>query len=250
MIEVSMASKLAEHPAAQLFPLMIGPEFDALVTDIAEHGLREPIVRHEGLILDGRNRLRACERAEVKPRFVEWDGNGNPETFVVSKNLYRRHLDESQRSMIAARISTLKEGHRATASKDAVASSRSEAAELLNVSMSSIDRAKTVLKKGTSEEIKAVEEARATVFATAERIKARANSKKSRHPVHRRLHYANFNAEIERSIPIAKVMLFSFKSADLDGIDKPRASRDLAALKKIVSNLRSTIRRIENVIQR
>ena len=90
------------HPAAALFPLMEGPELEYLVADIRANGLREEIVLYEGLILDGRNRLRACELAGVPPRFVAWDGRGSPLAFVLSRNLHRRHLDESQRAIIAA----------------------------------------------------------------------------------------------------------------------------------------------------
>ena len=35
---------------------------------------------------------------------------GTPLTFVVSKNLLRRHLDESQRTVIAAKIATMAHG--------------------------------------------------------------------------------------------------------------------------------------------
>lgn len=91
------------HPAAALFPLMHGSELDLLVADIAQNGLREPIVLCGTLILDGRNRMHACELAKVQPRFVEWDGDGSPLAFVLSRNLHRRHLDESQRAIIAAR---------------------------------------------------------------------------------------------------------------------------------------------------
>lgn len=91
------------HPAATLFPLMEGAELEELVADIRAHGLREEIVLFEGLVLDGRNRLRACELAGEKPRFIAWDGVGSPLAFVLSRNLHRRHLAESQRAIVAAR---------------------------------------------------------------------------------------------------------------------------------------------------
>ena len=101
------ARALGVHPAAALFPLMKGPEFGLLVEDIDEHGLREPVVMHQGLVLDGRNRLRACEIAGKEPHFVEWDGVGSPVAFVLSRNLHRRHLNESQRAMIAAQAKAM-----------------------------------------------------------------------------------------------------------------------------------------------
>ncbi|HET6882661.1 MAG TPA: hypothetical protein VFI31_21010 [Pirellulales bacterium] len=95
------------HPAAALFPLMHGSELELLVEDIVKNGLREPIVLYQGLILDGRNRLHACELAQVEPRFIGWDGEGSPLAFVLSRNLHRRHLDESQRAVIAARAKVM-----------------------------------------------------------------------------------------------------------------------------------------------
>lgn len=98
---------LAVHPAAMLFPLLQGTEFGALVEDIEINGLREPIVLYQGVVLDGRNRLRACELAGVPPRFVEWDGVGSPLAFIVSRNLRRRHLNESQRSILGAQVKAM-----------------------------------------------------------------------------------------------------------------------------------------------
>ena len=89
------------HPAANLFPLMDGDEFAALLADIAEHGQRDAIVLHDGAILDGRNRYRACCELGVKPLTREWDGKGSPTAYVISENLYRRHLSSSQRAVVA-----------------------------------------------------------------------------------------------------------------------------------------------------
>ena len=57
----------AFHPLADMFPLMEGDEFNELVKDIRRNGLKQNIIVHEGKILDGRNRYRACLEAGVDP---------------------------------------------------------------------------------------------------------------------------------------------------------------------------------------
>lgn len=91
------------HPTAELFPLLEGIELDDLAEDIRQRGLIEPILTYNGAILDGRNRLTACEKVGVEPRFCEFTGD-DPEDEVISRNLRRRHLNESQRAMVAARL--------------------------------------------------------------------------------------------------------------------------------------------------
>ncbi len=95
------AVDLPAHPAADLFPMLGEDELLKLATDIRENGLHEPIVLHEGKVLDGRNRLAACKLAGVEPRFVTWAGSGSPTTWVLSRNLHRRHLTASQRAAVA-----------------------------------------------------------------------------------------------------------------------------------------------------
>jgi hypothetical protein len=89
------------HPACLLFPKLTGPALDELAADIKDRGLIEPIVLLNGQVLDGKNRLAACEIAKVKPRFVQWDDDGSPIEWVISTNLIRRHLTPSQRAAIA-----------------------------------------------------------------------------------------------------------------------------------------------------
>lgn len=89
------------HPACLLFPKLGNDELQALADDIRQNGLLHPIVTLDGQILDGRNRLEACRIARVKPRFVEWDGDGSPVAWAVAVNLVRRHLTASQRAVVA-----------------------------------------------------------------------------------------------------------------------------------------------------
>ena len=69
--------------------------------DALPRGLNEDIVLFGDTILDGRNRYRACLAVKVKPRFRSYEGN-NPLAYVISSNLAGRHLNESQRAMVAA----------------------------------------------------------------------------------------------------------------------------------------------------
>ncbi|MCH8999528.1 MAG: hypothetical protein IID48_14875 [Proteobacteria bacterium] len=158
-------SEWTTHPAATLFPLLEGSDFEALVTDIREHGLREAMwLDLDGRVLDGRNRLRACEAADVEPRFRRYEGD-DPLGFVLSLNLHRRHLNESQRAMVAARVATLGRGQR----QDRVDGSidLSTAGEFLNVSGGSIKRARVVQEHGGPELVQAVDQALVTVSDAA-----------------------------------------------------------------------------------
>jgi hypothetical protein len=92
------------HPLASLFPELPPEELAELARDIKERGQLEPIVLHQGLILDGRNRYRACQIAGVKPQTEEFNSKAtqrSPGQFVLSRNLKRRHLSLGQKAAIA-----------------------------------------------------------------------------------------------------------------------------------------------------
>lgn len=89
------------HPLCTLFPRMAGAEFDALVADIAANGLQNPIVLHDGMVLDGGNRYRACQVAGVEPQFIPFAG-GDIVRYVLSANLHRRHLAQGQAAAITS----------------------------------------------------------------------------------------------------------------------------------------------------
>ena len=81
-IVIADPSTLAVHPAAALFPMLEERELAELSKDIQSNGLLSPVVVRDGQILDGRNRLRACELAGVPPRFVEWPGTGSITSWI------------------------------------------------------------------------------------------------------------------------------------------------------------------------
>ncbi|KAB2846552.1 MAG: hypothetical protein F9K44_15135, partial [Hyphomicrobiaceae bacterium] len=115
---------LEYHPLANLFPLIEGRAFEDLVADVQANGIREPIILLDGKILDGRNRYRAGMEAALIARsatpdsvfahrwFEVYDTErlGDPLAWVLSKNLHRRHLNESQRAAVAAKLETLSHG--------------------------------------------------------------------------------------------------------------------------------------------
>lgn len=152
------------HPIADIFPLLEGEAFDALCRDVEEKGLMEPIWLYDDKILDGRNRWRACQETGTETRYRQYEGT-DPVGFVVSLNVQRRHLDESQRAMISARIATMERGDNQHAPIGAC--SQEEAAELLSVARRSVQRAAKVLDEGTPELIAAVDSGEIKVSAAA-----------------------------------------------------------------------------------
>jgi len=86
-------------------------------------------------------------------------GAGN----VRDGSLYRRHLNESQRAMIAGKIANMKVGHPEANSAN-LQNSVSSAATLMNVSERTVHHAKSVQEHGTRELVKAVEDGKIRRF--------------------------------------------------------------------------------------
>lgn len=155
------------HPYSELFPWIEGPAFDDLKADIAANGIREPIVFFENQILDGRNRYMAARDLGIDYPRTEYSGD-DPLGYVVSLNLRRRHLTEAQRSMVGARLAKLPQGVRADTAIAVSIPTQAEAAETLNVSIDSIQRARTVQERGSPDLVAAVDAGSVSVSAAAE----------------------------------------------------------------------------------
>lgn len=191
-----VSAGLPFHLLANLFPLIEGEDFGELVADIRANGIREEIVLLGEKILDGRNRYRAGIAAgliapgvfrdghgallpQFRPFLPEFDGE--PLAFVISRNLHRRHLSESQRALLASKLETYSHGGMRRAEPEptageqdanwhveAPAVTREQAAGIAKVSPRSVARARRVLDQGAPELVGKVERGEVSVSAAAD----------------------------------------------------------------------------------
>jgi len=102
------------HPAASVFPLLDGEEFDELVESVRKNGILHPVVVRStpdgDELIDGRNRLRAAEvvrtaghRCEVP--VTHWDNAmGNVSEWIWETNATRRQLTDDAVTLASAAI--------------------------------------------------------------------------------------------------------------------------------------------------
>lgn len=179
---------LPVHPAAEIFPMLSEAELTTLMEDIRERGQRVPILIYDGPegheILDGRNRREACRRLGIDEDYVDYaiyDGD-DPIREVVSHNIARRHLTDAQRASAAAKLANLSGPGRPpntipptippiggiTEAASAKPVSVATAAEMLNVSPRSVERARQVIQHGAPELVEALDRGDVSVSAAAE----------------------------------------------------------------------------------
>jgi hypothetical protein len=226
------------HPYAEIFPLIEGADFEALIADIKEHGLREAIWQLDGKILDGRNRFLACQKAKVTPKYRQFKGDdGAALAFVVSANVKRRHLNASQLSMAAGKIATLRDGQRA----DEVSGVSIEtAAQIIGASVGSTKRARQVLDHGSKALQKAVESGEVSVSKAANVVELPkpeqlAAAKAKPEPVEKWEPEENEDAQLEQAekeytASIDKVMAADDKLAAAH-VELKRQAAEIASLK-------------------
>ncbi len=174
------------HEAADIFPLMMGDDFDGLVNDIRDRGQMSPIELLDGEIIDGRNRYRACLEVPCEPDFCDVDGlpeaKDDPVAYVVSMNLHRRHLTPSQCAIASAKAEKASgtqgkaaKGRKKRKPKSVVENSpqqnggkaRDKAGEQFGISGKTHDAGVKVLDKGSAALVKAVESGEVSVSAAA-----------------------------------------------------------------------------------
>lgn len=161
------------HPIANIFPMMPAHELSVLADDIKQTGLQSEILLYENAILDGRNRYEACLLAGTEPEFKQYEGT-EPLQYIISLNLIRRHLNETQRAVIASKLANITHGGDRRSDQTAnlpFEISQPEAAEMLNVSERTIRTVKEIDRKAP-EYINKMESGEITANEAIKEIKA------------------------------------------------------------------------------
>lgn len=161
------------HPAADAFPLMEGDEFDALVADVKAHGFRHAVVLEadRDVLVDGRNRIRVGKKLGIDPPITRLGPKVDVLKYIVSTNVHRRHLTESQRAHVAAILATLTHGanqHTRKGGKLIDTPTQAAAAKLMGVSERLVRDARRVIDQGDDATIESVKNGRIKVSAAAD----------------------------------------------------------------------------------
>lgn len=146
---------MKQHPLSAAFPSMSDEDFATLKADIAANGQREPIIVHEGMVLDGWHRYRACTELGIKPQQFTFKEGADPVAFVLSNNLHRRHLTPSQRA--AAVVSCAEwapAGKPRNQTPGVRLATNEELAKSANVAPTTIKDAKAAHKAGLTDMVK------------------------------------------------------------------------------------------------
>lgn len=211
-----MPSKLEAHEYANLFPMMTTVELEALAADVKESGLLQPIVRYGGKILDGRNRVKACEMAGVTPTFTDYDGDdAGALSLVISLNVQRRDLTAAQRAIAAARslpayealADKRKKGGKTIGTHNPQGRSRTDAAKTFKVGEKSVQQAKAMLSDAP-DLIEQVEACALSLAAGYEKLQTRQQQEKiQKQEADRRARDAEKNSQYREAVSNGEMTL-------------------------------------------
>ena len=133
------------HDLALLFPPMTDEELGNLRADISANGVHQPIAVWKGSIIDGRHRYQICNELGIEPPIRHVEDDADPVRFVISANMHRRHLNESQRGFVWSELRSF------TKLSDRRVSSmtQEEASTVLGVGKGTLTKSNRVLKNGS-----------------------------------------------------------------------------------------------------
>ena len=179
---------LERHELSAIFGDMPDADYKSLLESVEKDGFMDPKIKLlDGKVLDGWHRYRAGKELNLlrKLKFQQWDekDNGDPQAFVLARNIERRHLNASQRAQIVVSFNQrFRQGVDPRSLKSPnddfnleaapVPKTREELAKKAGVGTSTIDRAVSVEKAGESEKVIAGEKTATQVISDAAKADA------------------------------------------------------------------------------
>jgi N6-adenosine-specific RNA methylase IME4 len=100
-----MTIKIDQEFAALIPPLQ-AIELTELEASLKTEGCREPLITWQGVLIDGHNRYRICQREGVsfKTQEMNFQSREHAKLWIETNQLGRRNLTDDQRTVIARRI--------------------------------------------------------------------------------------------------------------------------------------------------
>ncbi len=88
---------LKRHPLSAVWPDLKPEESQAMTESMRASGFdrSEPVVVHEGMVLDGWHRYQKARELGIEPIFMDYPG-GDPAGFVISRHKARRHISKEE----------------------------------------------------------------------------------------------------------------------------------------------------------
>jgi ParB-like chromosome segregation protein Spo0J len=157
-----------QHELSKAYPPMSEDNFQDLKDSIEVVGLLDPITIYEDKVIDGWHRYTACLAVSTPHTEVDLPDDVDPIDFVRAKNgKSRRHMTPSQLALSEVSINAwaFRGNPKSLLGKDL--KSAKEMAEKVGVSVSTIERAKEVISKGSDEVIDAVKTGKVSVKKAA-----------------------------------------------------------------------------------
>jgi ParB-like chromosome segregation protein Spo0J len=225
------------HPAAELFPLVEGEDFESLVNSIREHGIQTPVMFGWGddekpVLLDGRNRLRAVERLKeqgitvtVPVRSFDYSDDGITEVeWIESQNFDRRHLTDDQRVMIAAALHPMIEAE----AREAQKASQFDAEKAKAAAAKRHDKTATADSPSPQKRDRKKSEARTTAAKLAKKTKTSTHKAKQAIALNKAVESGAVSADVQQAVMKGKKKLKEALPAK-PSKSKPQPAADPAA---------------------
>lgn len=173
----------------KLVPPLQEEDYDRLFNSIKENGLREPIIiNKEGIILDGHNRFKICEKLNkpIKTRTEQFENKLVEEKYVIESNLQRRHLNDFQKAELGIPLLEIEKElakenqrlHHDRVRPNGQKHSRDLVSKQIGVSSRTFERAKVIIEKAPEEIKQKVRENKISITQAYNRINNKKKIKK------------------------------------------------------------------------